>query len=55
MYFAALRVGGAAGAVPVAGDDGFDLGLGGESTVASYSDGLSFAVEDDPGNSGDTH
>ena len=55
MDFAALRVGSAACAVPVAGDDGFDLSLGGESAVASYPDGLAFAVKHNSGHSGYTH
>ena len=54
MYFAAFGSGGAAfaSAVAVAGDYGFGLGFGGVSVGASYPDGLSFAVEHDPGDRG---
>ena len=50
--FAAFGSGGAvfASAVPVSGDDGFDLGFGGVSVGASHPEGLSFAVEHHAGN-----
>ena len=55
MYFAALRVGGATCAMPVTGDDGFDLSFVGESAIASYPDGLAFAVKDNSGHCCGTH
>ena len=50
VYFAAFWTCGAvfACAVPVTGDDGFDLGFGGESAVASDPDGLSFCRQRQP-------
>ena len=57
MDFAAFGTGGAvfACAVPVAGDDGFDLGFGGVSMGASHPEGLSFTIKDDSGDSSGTH
>ena len=57
MDFAAFRTCGAAAAcaVPVAGDDGFDLGFGSVSMGASHPEGLSFTVKDDSGDSSGTH
>ena len=44
-----------ASAVPVTGDDGFDLSFGCVSMGASHPDGLSFTVKDNPGDSSGTH
>ena len=57
MDFAAFRTSGAAcaSAVPVAGDDGFDLGFGCVSVGASHPEGLALTVENNPGDSGGAH
>ena len=57
MDFASFRTSGAAraSAVPVAGDDRFDLSFGCVAVGTSHPDGLSFTVKHNSGNSRGTH